>query len=180
MKSAQQGRIGNWIQTFSGKCFWPFDPRPEEVRIVDIAHSLSMRCRYGGHCTKFYSVAEHSILVSNHVKSEHALWGLLHDAAEAYSFDVLGPLKKDLPECRALEARIMVAVCRRFGLLEEEPENVSFIDRSIIADEKAILMVQCERDWDTHPPRIGAHILALSPMAAKAIFLERFAELYHE
>ena len=76
-------RIGDWIQTYTGRQFWPLDPRVDEIHIEDIAHSLSMRCCYGGHLTDFYSVAEHSVLVSLHVPQEFALWGLLHDAAEA-------------------------------------------------------------------------------------------------
>ncbi|MFN9113590.1 MAG: phosphohydrolase, partial [Bacteroidota bacterium] len=70
-----------WIQTFSGIAFWPLDPKPEHVRIADIAHALSMKCRYNGHTRKFYSVAEHSVLVSRHVPEEDALWALLHDAS---------------------------------------------------------------------------------------------------
>ncbi len=54
-------RQGDWVQTYTGRAFWPFDPRPEEVDIADIAHALSMQCRYAGHCSHFYSVGEHSV-----------------------------------------------------------------------------------------------------------------------
>ena len=72
-------RRGEWIQTFSGGRFWPLDPRPEDVYIGDIAHALSMKCRYAGHTTFFYSVAEHSVHVCRHAPAEHKLWALLHD-----------------------------------------------------------------------------------------------------
>lgn len=54
-------RVGDWMQTYSGRAFWPLDPRPEEIELDDIAHALSLQCRFGGHCRWFYSVAEHSI-----------------------------------------------------------------------------------------------------------------------
>ena len=77
-------RNGDWLQTFTGKAFFPLDPRPEEMDIFDIAHALSNLCRYGGHCNKFYSVAEHSVLVSIlcrlYYGEQVALQGLLHDA----------------------------------------------------------------------------------------------------
>jgi hypothetical protein len=65
---------GDWIQTATGRPFWPIDPRPEDIDIEDIAHALSMLCRFGGHCLRFYSVAEHSVLLSQYVAPEHKLW----------------------------------------------------------------------------------------------------------
>lgn len=43
------GRKGDWMTTFSGVQFWPLDPRREEIRLEDIAHSLSQQCRFAGH-----------------------------------------------------------------------------------------------------------------------------------
>jgi 5'-deoxynucleotidase YfbR-like HD superfamily hydrolase len=170
-------RIGDWIQTFSGLSFWPLDPRPEEIQIEDIAHALAMRCRYGGHCTKFYSVAEHSVLVSRYVRPEHALWGLLHDAAEAYSADIPRPLKRCLRDWKPLEARIMAAVCVRFGLPQDEPADVGDVDFAMTTDERAALMADCARDWGRLPPPVGAKIIGLDPVSAKILFLNRFAEI---
>ena len=61
-------RIGDWIQVHSGRQFWPLDPRTEEVDIHDIAHALSLVCRFTGHVKEFYSVAQHSVLVALTVK----------------------------------------------------------------------------------------------------------------
>src|ERR1039457_118422 len=86
-----------FIGTFSGLRFWPLDPNPEKILIDDIAHALAHQCRFGGHASRFYSVAEHSVHVSRLCPPEDALWGLLHDASEAYLVDLPRPLKQ-LPE----------------------------------------------------------------------------------
>lgn len=177
LPNIDRDRIGDWMQTYSGKCFWPLDPRPDEVEIIDIAHSLSMRCRYGGHSTRFYSVAEHSVLVSRHVSPQNALWGLLHDAAEAYSADVPRPLKRCLPQWKPMEAAIMRAVCQRFGLPETEPDEVKQIDFAMTADERDALMAPCDRNWGELPPKVGASIASYPSWTAKAVFLERFQQL---
>lgn len=72
----------SWIQTSTGRKFYPLSPNDSDVSILDIARALSMQCRFGGHVRRFYSVAEHSVHVSNHVSRENALWGLLHHLLE--------------------------------------------------------------------------------------------------
>src|ERR1019366_9954250 len=81
------------IRTYSGVRFKPLDPDPA-VGISDIAHALANQCRFGGHSSAFYSVAQHSVRVSEICAAEDALWGLLHDASEAYLVDVPAPLKQ--------------------------------------------------------------------------------------
>lgn len=82
-----------WIQTFTGKKF-PLDkPDPALIDIEGIAHALSLLCRFNGHCTRFCSVAEHSVHVAREIDLDLAMEGLLHDAAEAYLGDVHSPLK---------------------------------------------------------------------------------------
>lgn len=169
-------RRGEWIQTFTGRRFWPLDPRPEDISITDIAHALSMKCRYGGHCLAFYSVAEHSVLLSQHVAPAHALWALLHDAAEAYLADVPKPVKPDLPGWKALEAAVMASVCARFRLPADEPAEVKEADFRILADEKVAIMEDGPA-WSRLPAPLGAVIRCLPPAEAKRAFLDRFAEL---
>lgn len=69
------------------------NPDPDTINIHDIAHGLSNICRFGGHTTRFYSVAQHSCLVSYLAPKQLRLEALLHDAAEAYLGDVIKPLK---------------------------------------------------------------------------------------
>ncbi|MFG0247924.1 MAG: phosphohydrolase, partial [Phycisphaeraceae bacterium JB051] len=78
----------SWIQTYTGKAFYPLREDPGIIDIRDIAHALSLQCRFNGHCSDFYSVAQHSVHVSEVVPQAFALWGLLHDAAEAYMSDL--------------------------------------------------------------------------------------------
>jgi hypothetical protein len=82
-----------WLATYSGAEFSLIDPQPDQVRIGDIAHSLSQLCRFVGATRSFYSVAQHCVLVSDHCPPEYAFAGLMHDAAEAYCLDMPRPLK---------------------------------------------------------------------------------------
>src|SRR5690242_11754504 len=92
--SSRQPRRGDWMQTYTGRRFWPLDPRVDDIDIGDIAHHLSLVCRFAGACREFYSVAQHCVGVSYVCDPKDALWGLLHDAAEAYVGDMVRPLKR--------------------------------------------------------------------------------------
>jgi len=180
--TSQKPRTGNWLQTFSGISFYPLDPQPEDINIADIAHGLAMTCRFAGQCQKFYSVAQHSVLVSQVCKPEDALWGLLHDASEAYLVDMPKPLKI-LPEFKwfvEVENRVQLAVSKHFGISEVQPESVHSADRALLMTEKRDLMLNVElRPWqikfDEEP--LLFVIEPLGPEEAKALFLSRFKEL---
>lgn len=164
-------RNGDWIQTFTGRQFWPMDPRPEEVHGADIARALSKQCRFNGHCREFYSVAQHSYLVSCHVTQENALWGLLHDASEAYLGDIPSPIKKNLPGVAEIEERLLMAVAERFDLPWPMPDEVKRIDAAILADEKACLMAKEPADWRLSERRLGIDIVPMDVTKAAYTFL---------
>lgn len=170
-------RNGDWMQTFSGRQFWPIDPRANEVDIEDVAHALSLMCRYNGHCSRFYSVAEHSVLVSRAVPPEDALWGLLHDASEAYIADIVRPAKRFIAGYKPVEARIMAAVCERFGLPVEQPDSVSRADSAILADEAAQIMGPHPVPWDLPNAPLGVAVIGLSPAEAEANFLSEYERI---
>ncbi len=104
------------IQTYTGKLINPFEIKEEDIDIYDIAHSLSMQCRFNGNTKRFYSIAEHSINVSSVLKEmglsyKTQLLGLLHDASEAYLSDVPSPVKKYLPDYLSLEGKLTTSIC---------------------------------------------------------------------
>ncbi|ABK43796.1 conserved hypothetical protein [Magnetococcus marinus MC-1] len=171
-------RLGSWIQTFAGKQFWPMDARPGEVDIQDIAHALSMLCRFNGHCNRFYSVAEHSVHLSRVVEPQHALWGLLHDAAEAYVSDVPRPVKQHVEQFKEIESQLMAVVADCFGLHPEQPREVKKADMQLLATEKVALMKPEPAPWPGLVQGLdGVEIHGWSPSEAKQAFLDRFAEL---
>ena len=128
-------RYGNSLITYTGINFWPFDARVEEITIEDIAQSLSMQCRFNGHIKNFYSVAEHSVRVSNACSAENALWGLLHDASEAYLGDVPTPIKRLLPDYVKYEDALQKVIAKKFNLTEIEPAEVKQMDRVLLSTE---------------------------------------------
>ena len=176
-------RIGNWMQTFSGHAYWPLDPRPEEVNIVDIAHSLAMQCRYAGHVDRFYSVAEHSVHVSRVVPFKHALVGLLHDAPEAYLVDVPRPVKRHLTNYKNIEELNWKCIVACFGLDPVMPACVHEADAALLFAEKAALMKPSPLPgWgmgdDAEPAQVA--IEGWLPARGKKEFLQRFWELMEE
>jgi hypothetical protein len=172
MTMQARGR-GDWMQTVTGPQFWPMDPRSHEVFIEDIAHGLSMICRFGGHCRRFYSVAEHSVLIARAAAPEHKLWALLHDASEAYIGDQIRPLKKHLAGYREAEQKIMRAICVRFGLHLDLPASVKALDLSLLMDERDQAMAQPPESWDVEVEPLGVRLKFWKPRACQARVLVR-------
>jgi uncharacterized protein len=171
-------RVGGWIQTFTGRAVYPMDPMIDEIDIEDIAHSLSMQCRYTGHTKKFYSVAEHSVYISYFVKPENALWGLLHDASEAYLTDIPRPVKPYLPEYKKAELQMMRVIAAKFGLDWPEPAEVKEMDTRILFNERRDLLHTSILDWNlSGEPIPGLTCEGWQPAKAKRVFLRRFKEL---
>jgi len=168
-----------WIQTYSGRRFCPTNPNPDAIVIQDIAHALSMQCRFTGHTKKFYSVAQHSVLVSHICNEEDALWGLLHDASEAYLVDVPRPLKRSghFQAYLEFEARMQEAICKRFGLPYQEPASVKKADTKLLATEARDLMGPLHSDWVQKVAPLPFTIEPWSQQKAKDMFMERFFEL---
>lgn len=181
-----------WILTASGGRFWPLDPRPEDVRIEDIAHALSNLCRFTGHSRRFYSVAEHSIIGSYHCR--YPLRFLLHDAAEAYIGDwatpvksqvyaVHSPLRYDVSSMRDVEKRIHAAIENALSLppmTADEEAEVKRVDLVMLATEKRDLLPATPWAW-SHLPA-GVESLPRGALnkwyaRAKESFLSRYYEL---
>lgn len=171
-----------WVPTFSGKRFSLANPRPEDVDIKDIAHHLSNLCRFTGGTRSFYSVAQHSIIVSLHVPPRIALPAFGHDFPEAYVGDLSRPIKYcgGMMTYRCIEEGVAGAVRKAFGW------SYSAVDEGIIkeADDRAMAtevrdLLVPHPDWkrwlkfEPFPEKI----VPLSPEAAEAAFLSRYKEL---
>lgn len=170
---------GDWMQLYSGAKFYPLAPRVEDIDLRDIAHALSLLCRYGGHVERFYSVAEHCVLMSLAVEPQNALHALLHDATEAYIVDVPRPLKRQLAGYRDIEDMIWVCIAQRFLIELAVPEEVKIADNRILLDERDNLMPNTKYSWeaDTVYSPFGVPIVGWSPEYAEKRYLERMAEL---
>jgi hypothetical protein len=169
------------ITTYSGVRFWPLLPNPDDILIEDIAHSLSLQCRFAGHTRVFYSVAEHCVRVSQLCRPEDALWGLLHDASEAYLSDVPAPLKV-LPEFeayRAAEHALQQLIAVRFGLAPEQPASVTEADQAMLRIEMRDLLTAGSTGRKNAEQTLSI-TRPWSPRMAEARFLSRFHELYFE
>jgi uncharacterized protein len=144
------GPRGPWIRTYTGGQFFPFDPRLEEINIHDIAHALSLQCRYTGHCSRHYSVAEHSLHVADAAPPDLRLEALLHDASEAYLVDVPRPIKRsaEFSTYRRIEKSVQGVIYKKYGITNE-PSAVKDADRKMLAIEAHHLMsVRPGEGWD--------------------------------
>jgi uncharacterized protein len=131
--------MNDWIRTFTGKRFYPLQPRIQDIDITDIAHALSLQCRFTGHCTRHYSVAEHSLLVASLVPEEHQLQALLHDASEAYLTDVARPVKHS-PEYtfyRKVEKHVQSLIYEYFNCDPKEAPELKKADDAVLGLEAA-------------------------------------------
>jgi uncharacterized protein len=171
--------VGPAIMLRSGAWFDFCAPASSNFTIEDIAHGLANICRYSGQCTNFYSVAEHSIFVSEIAKS-FEFEALLHDAAEAFIGDITRPLKQMLPEYKKLEASVQRAILDRFDVLGPIPPQVKQADLRVLAAEQRQIMPEGTAGWvrgrKVEPAPIT--VRHLPPKDAKRLFLERFEVLH--
>jgi hypothetical protein len=173
-----------YIETASGTAFHFDDPPAEEILIDDVAHALSHICRFNGHTQRFYSVAEHSLLIARWLERQGhpplvCYTGLLHDAAEAYINDLPRPIKYAMPEYRAMEKTIELAVAVRFGTTYPVPPVIKEADARIILDERRSVMNPRSRNkWvvdDLEP--LGVMVVGWEPGVAKSHFLNEYHRL---
>lgn len=171
-------RAGDWMQTYSGRQFWPLDPRADEVRIWDIAAALSKLCRYGGHSRRFYSVAEHCVLLARSAACPPALRlvALMHDASEAYVTDIIRPIKPYLVNYAEIEDRNMIAIAARYGFAWPMPAIIKDMDNRILADERDQAMTTPAADWNLQRPALGVTLQFWTPDRAMTEFVDAFLE----
>jgi len=196
-------RKGEWFVTYTGRRFYPFDPRVADIDIKDIAHSLSLQTRWLGHCKTHYSIASHSLACARVAEMgaqppEVVRWCFMHDASEAYVGDVIRPIKRSLwvadgPNTvedirmfpfKTVEDRIHKLIAERFKLPWSMPAMVHEIDNRMLMTE-ALHLTNYMRDphwvhekpWADVKPYAGDHVLLLQSMtSAEEAFLARAKE----
>jgi len=201
-----------WVETVSGRRVSLVEPDPESISIEDIAHHLSKLCRFAGASRTFYSVAEHSLRVSAEFNSYTCpvmaralkVWGLLHDAHEAYLGDIIRPVKQLAGVREALEKSANAldeAIWHALALpllwsdqswaFDDHATNrrkdlvklVGQRDSDLLYDEKCGLL--SPEPWVEFPCKVRQplnpiHVsTTLSPAAAEAQFLTRWTELVY-
>ena len=176
------GCVGSTIRLSDGNYFDLLHPDLDLISIEVIGSSLSKLCRFGGHCPKFYSVAEHSILCAQWCElvfgPHHALAALLHDASEAFCGDVVKPLKQLLPGYVRIENRILECVYRKFGLVPDM-RIIQHCDRMMLKTEKHHFWPDDDTKWNGFD-EVGfanVDIQCYSPIQANNQFLFLFERL---
>ena len=150
-----------WIQTYNGIKFYPFAPKAKDIYLDDIAWQLSMNTRYAGACRKYYSVAEHAVLITRYIikyyedrlsmKDEFincCLMALHHDDAEFLLRDVPTPIKSE--DTKEIEKTILNSIWNRFEIKFDSYsyDLVKFIDKHIMIDEKKQVLKH-ELEWES-------------------------------
>lgn len=185
-----------WMQSYTGRKLYVARPDVDAVDPVDVAHALSLICRFGGMVPEHYSVAQHSILVSELVartRPELVLAGLLHDASEYVLGDIVRPLKRHLGAVYTdLEQRWQVAIANKFGLDPAALDDplVKLADNQALAIERRdFLDPELAPDWELlpEPPSLkglsmaagnlhfGHRLTAIPPQMAESEFLQRLS-----
>jgi len=167
------------ILTASSHYFNFFEPRKSDFNIRDVAIGLSNECRYAGQLERFYSVAQHSVIVSYLVPKEYAYQGLMHDAAEAFIGDVTRPLKRILHDYLAIEQIVEEAVMERF--------NVPFPFHSSVKQADFVALVTEARDVCPPTDELQELVAGIEPrrekiwpmpaLIARYYFLNRYDNL---
>lgn len=177
----------NLMRTFTGHMVDPCNVKVSDIRILDVAHHLSMICRFGGAIPTHYSVAQHSCLVSVILAAngfgKDVLWaGLLHDVPEYLLGDCVSPFKRRLPAYNFYEDKLWATVVERFNIADDDDarqlvkeadylayqiEANTFQERGLVYDGGSLSVPSC------------LILRALPAHEAKLVFIRTFATLIH-
>ncbi|KKN38991.1 hypothetical protein LCGC14_0747730 [marine sediment metagenome] len=194
-----------WLQTLSGQAFWPLEPERATPPIEDFAASLSKLCRFAGHCKRFYSVAEHCVLMARNFKVNfgHPTMRqvmkairrglLMHDITETIIPDFVRPIKH-LLYIWTPDGMVSFTVFEE-GLLEDllmglerqydwsEPVSatgptIKEIDSAMLATEGEQVMNKSERRWGSLPKPLPIELRCWEPEVAYQQFMECYDEYF--
>lgn len=174
-----------WIVTYTGRRVWPLDLRAEDVVEDDIAHALAMKVRWGGFCRSFYSVAQHTVLLTDWLGHSGANWqdqwdALHHDDVGVYLADVPAPLRRVLDGYDEVEAHVWSVIAGVFDCSAMFSDTLRTADRRIRIDEARVLMTMPAGSWGDHDgglEPLGVLIEPWGPDEAKGRWLTAFNRL---
>ena len=160
-----------WIQTFTNKVAEPLSLSPECVDIETIAHALSLKVRFNGHCRDLYSVAEHCLLGSGRIAGPFKLAFLLHEVSEVFLPDIPAPIKPFVRVLRApgflqtweaFEAEHADVIFQALGLSSIrsliDSLEVKDMDQAMLAWEKGSQMGPEPKPWKLRVPPVQGMI----------------------
>jgi len=179
-------KAASFIETYTGRPFWPLHPTVDGLSIIDIAHALSNQCRYSGHVAWFYPTGQHCCLLADYCIEQGygplvALQLLMHDGAEAYLVDVPRPVKQYMPQYRLWDHAVNTCIREWMGWSNIPiPAVQDDLDSRIIVDERAALMCRSGNDWGHRLEPLGVKIERWTPEKTEKEFLLRYAALSHE
>lgn len=134
-----------WLE--GGERLYFENPDPKKIKAETIGRAAGRLPRWSGQPRKFYSVAEHSIWAA-----EMARWlfpkntlvqlqALLHDSAEAYTGDVISPIKRLIQGYDDIENAVLHAIGEKYGVeLYPKTPAVARVDLSMTIIEAQVLM----------------------------------------
>lgn len=168
------------IQTISGLWFDFKNPKTDQISLHDIAWSQSMSVRYGGHLYRQYNIADHSLNVCDLLRDWGfdeltQIHGLLHDAPEAYTGDIVTPLKLMLNEMAGIEDNIYNVICDAFSIpLLGDYSMVHKADKYMYEVERFSGFVRNVDGIIDH----GIRVTPRSQMDSYTQFMQRFFDLH--
>jgi len=165
------------MRTYSRQTVYPFNPNPSDFTIDVVAHALSLKCRFNGQCREFYSVAQHSVIVSNACSPENQLWGLFHELDEVFLPDIPTPIKHHIKEWKELSKKHLNAGADAFGLHRLMPDEVKEMDLRALSTEREDIMVDFTNLWGDLPKRFDFTIKPLSWQESEKLFLDKYKEI---
>ena len=155
------------IETVSGNRVSLVDTNPDTITIEDIAHGLSMTCRWGGQVHTFFSVAQHCVMAKVMAKTPYKLDALIHDASEAFLGDMPAPYKSLMPDFKKYEEQLMHVIAKKFGITYPLVDEVKRVDKILL-----------EREWIWFRNDEGFDpIIAWDQPTAKEMFLQAYYSL---
>ncbi len=167
--------LKNFIVTYPSLAqVYPTNPSPDDIHIEDIAHHLSMICRFNGGTKWHYSVAQHSVLVSYMVSQQNQFAALMHDSAEAYMCDLVSPIKKAIKDYSKYEEALLKMICEKYRCTYPIPEEVHKADLEVRVKEQFVLRGVTDLCADMS----AVEIEPWTPAEAEQRWMSRFDELY--